>query len=227
MKSIIDPADVCVRPCVKEDMKDVHELDRQYMTTKASLEWLSQRREKNPDLFYVAHDSRGGAKPIGYISGDVFIHPHDGKEKGYISRLVVLPDYRKIGVGTMLINALEFAFVRYRNFDTIFVGVRKTNPGAQEFYSKLGYIRVPEFDNPTGYSEYHVTPEERYMMVYSKPLYTTLDYPFNACVFVPSDLFKIVPENKPKPTARLKREVKGDIGGKEKKKKVQRHGTHK
>ena len=193
LKPVVDPADICIRPCVVEDMKNVHGLDSNYMTTKASLKWLSDRREESPDLFYVAHDSRGGAKPVGYISGGVFAHPHTGKDSGYISRLVVIPGYRKIGVGTMLINALEFAFVRYRGYDSIFVGVRKTNTGAQEFYSKNGYIRVPEFDNAEGYSEDRGLVEERYMMIYTKPLYTTLDYPFNACVFVPTDLFKIVP----------------------------------
>lgn len=205
MKPIVDPADVCVRPCVAEDMKLVYELDRQYMTTTASLKWLSERRDENPDLFYVAHDSRGGASPVGYISGNIYIHPHTGKSEGYISRLVVLPDYRKIGVGTMLINALEFAFVRYRGYESIFVGVRKGNKGAQAFYSKLGYIHVPEFDRPDGYSEEHVTPEDRYMMIYSKPLYTTLDYPFNACVFVPTDLFRIVPVEKGRPLKKIPR----------------------
>jgi ribosomal protein S18 acetylase RimI-like enzyme len=195
MKPIYDPRDVCVRPCVKEDMKKVHYLDKQYMIGDVSFKWISSRQEENPDLFYVAHNSRGGDDPIGYISGNVFIHPHTGEPRGYISRLVVVPEYRKMGVGTMLINALEFAFVRYRGYDSIFVGVRKTNHGAQEFYSKLGYIHVPEFDNPDGYKE--VTPDDRYMMIYSKPLYTTLDYPFNACVFVPTDLFKIVPVEYP------------------------------
>jgi ribosomal protein S18 acetylase RimI-like enzyme len=196
MKPIAQIEDVCVRPCVKEDMKDAHELDRQYMATDVSLKWLSERREENPDLFYVAHDSRGGAKPVGYIAGSVFNHPQTGKEEGYISRIVVHPNYRRIGAGTMLINALEFAFVRYRGYSSIFVGVRKNNPGAHSFYSQMGYIRVPEFDDPNGYQG--GTAEDRYMAVYSKPLYTTLDYPFNACVFVPTDIFKIVPRTKKK-----------------------------
>ena len=223
MKPILDPRDVCVRPCVNEDMKNVYELDRKYMTTDVSIRWLSERRDENPDLFYVAHDSRGGDKPIGYIAGSVFVSPDTGKAEGYISRLVVLPEYRKIGVGTMLINALEFAFVRYRGYSVIFVGVRKNNRGAQEFYSKMGYLHIPEFDNPEGYRD--ALPDDKYMMIYSKPLYTTLDYPFNACVFVPTDLFKIVPEDTSTSRVGLKREVKGAVGGK--KKKVLKHGVYK
>jgi ribosomal protein S18 acetylase RimI-like enzyme len=209
MKPIADPQNVCIRPCVEKDMGIVYRMDSQYMTTTASKTWLTTRREENPDLFYIAHYSEGGDAPVGYISGGVFVHPHTGKDAGYISRLVVLPDYRKIGVGTMLINALEFAFVRYRGYDSIFVGVRKTNPGAQEFYSKLGYIHVPEFDRPDGYADHHVTPDDRYMMIYSKPLYTTMDYPFNACVFVPTDLFKIVPVEKGRPLKKIPRRRNG------------------
>ena len=194
MKPIVDPREICIRPCIKEDMADVHKLDTSYMATTVSLKWLKEKREENADLFYVAHDSRGGAKPIGYIAGGVYYHPHTGKEEGYVSRLVVLPDYRRLGVGTMLLNALEYALAHYRSYTAVFVGVRKTNPNAQEFYDANGYLRVPDLDRPDGYAD--AQPDDRYMMVYSKPVYRAREYAFNSCVFMSDKLLKVVPRKR-------------------------------
>jgi ribosomal protein S18 acetylase RimI-like enzyme len=69
----------------------------------------------------------------------VALGTHDGR-KGWINRLAVLPEYRRRGLGRLLVNELEKRF-RRMGFD-IYCGLIETyNDESMAFFARLGYVR--------------------------------------------------------------------------------------
>jgi ribosomal protein S18 acetylase RimI-like enzyme len=193
MNEIDIDRDICIRPCRAEDMSIAHKIDKTSIPAKVSLEWLNERRKENPDLFYVACDSHGGAGAlgdaidgvVGYVSGAPYERDnlYGNPPGGYISRLAVTPNYRKQGVGTVLVSAIEYALALYRKSTVVYVETQKSNEGAIKFYTSMGFVRNPELDNEVGYMEFE-DPDDTYVVVMSKPLLSPNQYRFNVCVFV-------------------------------------------
>lgn len=187
--------DICIRPCRAEDIPIAHKIDKTSIPSKISLQWLKSRREEHPDLFYIACDSRGGAGElgdaidgiVGYVSGAPKyregLNLYGNLPGGYISRLAVVPNYRKQGVGTVLVTAIEYALSLYQRSEAVYVETQRSNESAIRFYESLGFSRNPEFDDPEGYDEFRKS-DDRYVVVMSKPLQSPDKYKFNTCVFV-------------------------------------------
>jgi ribosomal protein S18 acetylase RimI-like enzyme len=69
----------------------------------------------------------------------VALGTHDGR-KGWINRLAVLPEYRRRGLGRLLVNELEKRFKKM-GFD-IYCGLIETyNDESMAFFARLGYVR--------------------------------------------------------------------------------------
>lgn len=64
-----------------------------------------------------------------------------GYEEAHLDLLAVKPDYRRVGVGRMLIEWLEESAL-VAGVSIIYLEVRAGNAGAQRFYESLGYRRV-------------------------------------------------------------------------------------
>jgi ribosomal protein S18 acetylase RimI-like enzyme len=71
---------------------------------------------------------------IGFVGGDA----HKGQGIGWITTLGVLPEYRRLGVATALLDACEIAM----KMPVVRLSVRKSNVGAQRLYFNRGYHQV-------------------------------------------------------------------------------------
>lgn len=82
---------------------------------------------------------------VGFVASDGnWYSKREGKVVGAIHELVVLPDYRNLGVGKSLINkALEY--FKERGIDTVELWVGDENLQAINFYKKLGFTEKDRF----------------------------------------------------------------------------------
>lgn len=86
-------------------------------------------------LFAIAIDPKTGmAVGMGRVISD-------GVSDGYIQDLVVLPDYRRCGIGKQLVMALVRGC---RDRGLGWIGL-VSQPGCEEFYSDLGFVRMEGF----------------------------------------------------------------------------------
>ena len=81
------------------------------------------------DLYLVATDAD---RMIGVVLGT-----HDLR-KGWINRLAVLPEYRRMGPASRLVAACDLA-VRNLGIEIVTVLVEPTNAGSAALFEKLGY----------------------------------------------------------------------------------------
>lgn len=95
----------------------------------------SQKMLSDPGLeVYVA---AAGEEIAGLIGVDM-----RGSFVGYIRVLVVAPAWRSRGVGAQLIQFAEQRI--FRESPNVFLCVSSFNPRAQQFYQRLGYVRIGE-----------------------------------------------------------------------------------
>jgi ribosomal-protein-alanine N-acetyltransferase len=93
-----------------------------------------------PGLVRLKVDIEG--KMAGFIGGDM--RRHEGV--GWITTVGVHPNYRKLGLGTRLMDACE----RAMKLPRVRLSVRRSNMSAQRLYAELGYKHVDVWD---GYYE--------------------------------------------------------------------------
>jgi ribosomal-protein-alanine N-acetyltransferase len=89
-----------------------------------------------PSTFFVAES---GGRVAGFVIGaleDTGEHIY-----GHICNLAVLPEYRKTGIGRMLVTRVENQFA-LELATGVQLEVRASNIAAQQFYRKLGYRDV-------------------------------------------------------------------------------------
>ena len=86
-------------------------------------------------LFAVAVDNTSGtAVGMGRVISD-------GVSDGYIQDLVVLPEYRGSGIGRQIVSLLVQS-CRERGIE--WIGL-VSNPGCEDFYTDLGFVRMEGF----------------------------------------------------------------------------------
>ncbi len=184
---------VCVRPMtkLKRDIRAVKKIDDLTMKSEVSIHWILDYVKTYPDLVYVAVDGRGSDKIIGYIVGSgrhrIGYEDEPAENIGLVARMAVLHEYRRHGVGTMLMEALEYAFVTYRRYPMSMLSVRKTNEGAKKFYEGLGYRHFEMYDEPEAY-EWGEAIEEKHRMYMMKDLRPDRAFDFNTCAFIEQEL---------------------------------------
>jgi ribosomal protein S18 acetylase RimI-like enzyme len=100
---------------------------------KAYFHWLITR---DRDGVFVAEVS---GQVVGFICSDSrWISDYAKEEVGAIHELVVLPEYRRMGVARRLMEkALEYLKGRGRSVAELWVGVK--NRSAKRFYESLGF----------------------------------------------------------------------------------------
>ena len=116
-----------------EDVDKYDELDREYFYSKAHVRELEKLIKKS--IFLVAVEDN---KIAGFILAEIKNRPgiYKIKKEGHILLLYVEEDYRKKGIGKMLIeNVLE----RFKDIKFITVNTHALDGEANEFWKKKGF----------------------------------------------------------------------------------------
>ncbi len=116
------------------DICEIAELEKQCFTVAWSEKSFRDEMKNSLAVYHVAKDN---GKCIGYagfwnVSGE-----------GDITNVAVLPEYRKQGIGSMLIKNMINTAVEL-NIELLTLEVRKSNIAAQALYSKYGFRIIGE-----------------------------------------------------------------------------------
>src|SRR5436305_571776 len=87
----------------------------------------------------------------------VFFRPESGHL--YLYRLGVLPAYRRLGLGTLLIDCVETEG-RIQGFRRIKLGTRLALPENIAYYEKLGYVRREDGVHPSTKKPFYAVMEK-------------------------------------------------------------------
>lgn len=93
---------------------------------------IEKKLQRDPDLFLVAED---GNRIVGAVLGGF-----DGR-RGLVYHLAVAEDYRRRGLGRLLMNELE-ARLRARGCIRVYLLVTPENQTAMRFYEGEGWERM-------------------------------------------------------------------------------------
>ena len=131
-----------IRPMAKEDLGQAAWIEASCFRESWSEEVLRESFGKPWNLFYVAEEGGGLA---GYgaacaIAGE-----------GEIQRIAVLPEYRRLGVGRKMMEAMVNHAIRDRAY-AISLEVRAGNLAARKLYESFGFaaeaVRKGYYHNP-------------------------------------------------------------------------------
>jgi ribosomal-protein-alanine N-acetyltransferase len=140
-----------IRQVKVEDLDKIYELETLCFKDPYPKNLLYILFSLYPELFLVTET---GNKIVGYVSGLV---RRDGY--GHIVSICIHPDYRRKGLGTAMMYAIEkilkenFGVCRYR------LEVRVSNEVAIKLYHKLGYRIVKTIP------KYYLDNEDAYLMI--------------------------------------------------------------
>ena len=81
----------------------------------------------------------------GVVAGCVFFREEPGRM--YLSRLAVMPNFRRRGLGRALVEFVE-AHARFRNLPRVYLGVRIALERQRAYYQRLGYRPIGEAAHP-------------------------------------------------------------------------------
>ena len=122
-----------------EDLEKVHKIESNIYQNPWSLDFFRLMFYSNPGLFLVVifEDTL-----IGYIVGNIETQKRNLKTKkvGHIMNIAVIPRFRKLGVGSLLIKELEKRLFK-KGVHIAYLEVRESNNIAQKFYLNRGYVR--------------------------------------------------------------------------------------
>jgi ribosomal-protein-alanine N-acetyltransferase len=140
-----------IRQAKVEDLDKIYELETLCFKDPYPKNLLYILFSLYPELFLVTETDN---KIVGYVSGLV---RRDGY--GHIVSICIHPDYRRKGLGTAMMYAIEkilkenFGVCRYR------LEVRVSNEVAIKLYHKLGYRIVKTIP------KYYLDNEDAYLMI--------------------------------------------------------------
>ncbi len=118
-----------------------------YRVNEASLEisfryYYNMFHKRAPELFLVAEYEN---QIIGFIlvrSGQNFGENHTA----IIFAIAVAPQYRSLGVGTQLINAI-IDVLHHKEINKLYLHVRVGNTRGIQFYERLGFTKIKRIEN--------------------------------------------------------------------------------
>ena len=124
--------EVIITPMTEQDLPPLAELEQLCFSTPWSQESLRAELKKDGAVFLVARTETGIA---GYAGMNCVL------DEGYVDNVAVHPDFRRRGVGRMLIQAL-LQEGRGQNLAFITLEVRPSNTAAIALYQSLGFAQV-------------------------------------------------------------------------------------
>ena len=153
--------EVILRRFSNADLDDVMTINRTYLPENYGAYFFLDIHKNCPNAFLVAETS---GRIVGYImcrleSGFSEFGRMRPARKGHIVSVAVVPDYRRMGVGSALMTSSISALSDY-GYSEAFVEVRVTNEPAISLYSKLGFKIVKRAPR------YYYNGEDAYVMAF-------------------------------------------------------------
>ena len=124
-------------PMSESDIKDIAEIENECFADPWSEEALRSELSNESAVFLVA-------KTDGKTSG--YVGVHTVLDESYIANVAVKGDFRRLGIGAMLLNCAEEK-VRAKGCSFISLEVRVSNTPAINLYQKHGYVSQGERKN--------------------------------------------------------------------------------
>jgi ribosomal-protein-alanine N-acetyltransferase len=144
---------ISIRNARVDDMDQVYEIEKKCFKDPYPKLLLITLYQLYPELFLVAEDTESG-RIVGYVSG---IIRRDGY--GHIVSLCVDVDYRRRGIGGMLMKIVEDSMKRLFGVCRFRLEVRVSNEPAIRLYISLGY-RISSV-----LKKYYIDGEDAYLMI--------------------------------------------------------------
>jgi|Deesub1362B_J571_1020462.scaffolds.fasta_scaffold00066_25 ribosomal protein S18 acetylase RimI-like enzyme len=122
----------------RDSYKDLEEYA--YTKTRQIKSYFKWMFSRDKDGFIIAETkNENGKEVLGFIMVDAnWFSPFEMKKVGEIHELVVLPEFRKRGIGKRLVSkGFDYIKSKNRKIAELWVGYR--NYYAQRFYKKLGF----------------------------------------------------------------------------------------
>ena len=107
-------------------------MERMCFSDPWSEETLAEELHTPLSRYFICEE---GEQVLGYIGTRLVL------DECYITNVAVLPQRRREGIATMLLDALE-AFARENNMSMMTLEVRVSNTPARTFYEKSGFVPV-------------------------------------------------------------------------------------
>jgi len=125
---------IAIEPLAAADAGAVYAVERECFSVPWSLDALTRELTENKIAVYMAAVKYDGAERavIGYCGMWHIV------TEGHITNIAVLPEYRRMGVGTMLLSRL-LAIAAEKQMLGVTLEVRMGNAGAMRLYNKFGF----------------------------------------------------------------------------------------
>ncbi len=136
MRGPMIPQHLTVRRTQSADIPQIVAIERESFPDPWDERMLYGALASYPGFFFVV---RNDGDVIGFIAGGLE-DTGDGLY-GHIMNLAVAPQYRRRGIGTLLVQRLEQQFA-LSGAAAVQLEVRVSNTGARQFYRHLGYREV-------------------------------------------------------------------------------------
>jgi len=156
---MLDEKKFSIRRFSPQDIDAVTEINKLCLPENYSASFFLDIHKSFPEAFLMAEAS---GKTVGYIMCRIDHGFSDFRKfkltkKGHIVSVAVIPEYRRLGVGTSLVvNAMKA--VSNSEADECFLEVRVTNQNAINLYRKLGFNIARRASN------YYFDGEDAYVM---------------------------------------------------------------
>lgn len=136
-----------IRPMTKEDCKEVTRIDQVCFSDAWSLSMFEDLFRYPVNHYFVAELEQKNPFIVGFAGILTSIDTAD------VMNIGVLPEYRKQGVGELLLKKLE-KMAKFSNCEQILLEVRESNIPAIHLYQKNGYAKIAVRKN------YYLNPME-------------------------------------------------------------------
>ena len=123
-----------IRIMTENDVDEVAELDKKCFAIPWSRRSFADETKNSLATYFVAVDNGKIAGYCGYWSI---------ADEGDITNIAVLPQYRRMGVASELLNALIKSTIE-KNIIKLNLEVRKSNAPAKALYEKFGFFVIGE-----------------------------------------------------------------------------------
>lgn len=142
-----------VRWMIKRDIEDILKIENHCFAYPWNIKDFSKILSKSECVGHVVEQKE---KIIGYYVDAV------AKSKLEILNLAVHPDFRRMGVGTLMVDNIKSRLSRLR-FKYVSCNIREYNLDAQLFFKKNKFKYIKTFKN-----FYEETNEDSYLMSYRR-----------------------------------------------------------